>query len=311
MENDTKKPVLLIAFNRPDETKQVLDEISKYDPSKIYVSLDGPRPDKPNDVKLTEAVIQVLNESVLRSKIQIQRSSENLGCKKGVVAAIDWFFDNEECGIILEDDIIPNKFFFQFQNDMLNLYSDDTNVKAVLGFNYYGQNVQSNDHYLYDGFYPWGWGTWRRVWNEYDIEFHEQKLLRKLIRSTRSKKKYLLQTLSLHLQLIEQKKLDTWDYQFHWLLNKTGGSCVAPYANLTRNIGVNGAHSDGNRLNFKYGKFSPTPIKAKKLSNQDPEMNELLYSEHYHARHLTFIKTALLKLHIYSFIRLIKNYANL
>ena len=38
-----KSPVLLIVFNRPDQTKKVLDQIRNYKPSKFYVYSDGPR----------------------------------------------------------------------------------------------------------------------------------------------------------------------------------------------------------------------------------------------------------------------------
>ncbi len=37
-------------------------------------------------------------------------------------AAIDWFFENEEAGIILEDDCHPSQDFFRFQDEMLDRY---------------------------------------------------------------------------------------------------------------------------------------------------------------------------------------------
>ena len=68
----------------------------------------------------------------------------NLGCKKAIVGAINWFFDNEEQGIILEDDIVPKNEFFEFCDIMLEKYKDESIIKAVSGFNQFGQNVESN-----------------------------------------------------------------------------------------------------------------------------------------------------------------------
>ena len=39
---------------------------------------------------------------------------KNLGCKYAVSSAIDWFFENEEMGIILEDDCLPSQSFFWY-----------------------------------------------------------------------------------------------------------------------------------------------------------------------------------------------------
>ena len=36
-------PVLLLAFNRPDTTRLVLEEIRKINPKKLFVSVDGAR----------------------------------------------------------------------------------------------------------------------------------------------------------------------------------------------------------------------------------------------------------------------------
>jgi homospermidine synthase len=44
---------------------------------------------------------------------------KNPGCKYAVSSAITWFFENEENGIILEDDCLPNQSFFGFVRNYL------------------------------------------------------------------------------------------------------------------------------------------------------------------------------------------------
>ena len=39
-------------------------------------------------------------------------SDKNLGCRLGVTRAINWFFENVDEGIILEDDCIPHLISF-------------------------------------------------------------------------------------------------------------------------------------------------------------------------------------------------------
>ena len=45
-----KVPVLLLAFNRPELTEKVIESIKNYKPSKIYVSVDGPRKENVDDL---------------------------------------------------------------------------------------------------------------------------------------------------------------------------------------------------------------------------------------------------------------------
>ena len=63
MNTQDEAPVLLIVFNRPDTTKQVLENIRRAKPKKLYVSADAPRPNNGDDFvnckKAREIVKQV------------------------------------------------------------------------------------------------------------------------------------------------------------------------------------------------------------------------------------------------------------
>ena len=43
-------PVLLLAFNRPEKTKQVFEAIREAAPQKLYVAVDGPRVGRDDDI---------------------------------------------------------------------------------------------------------------------------------------------------------------------------------------------------------------------------------------------------------------------
>ena len=62
-------------------------------------------------------------------KVHLKFNNKNLGCKKSVINAINWFFENEESGIILEEDCIPNESFFYFCAALLDKYKN--NKKSV------------------------------------------------------------------------------------------------------------------------------------------------------------------------------------
>ncbi|MDA5556952.1 hypothetical protein [Shimia sp. MMG029] len=295
-------PILLIAFNRPDETLVILNEIKKANPPRLYVALDGARAGNESDTKNCKEVRKIIEEFELDGTLKIQQQPHNLGCRDAVVAGIDWFFENEELGIILEDDIVPHEAFFTFLPEMLKKYEAEKDIKAVLGFNVNGQNVKSDDYFFYEGFYPWGWGCWRDRWVNYSKDKFDLNWL-KQERSKRSKYRYLLDSLVLNLSLIRKGCLDTWDYQFMYMIFKEGGKTIAPYANMTKNIGVNGAHSTNNELNFEYGKISSDVQFDAQEVNIDERLNALFLREHYDNRRIVRLKKIVLSLGLYPSLR--------
>ena len=60
----------------------------------------------------------------------------NLGCGHAPATAIDWFFQNVEAGIILEDDCRPDPTFFSFCEVLLERYKDDDRIKHISGDNF-------------------------------------------------------------------------------------------------------------------------------------------------------------------------------
>jgi hypothetical protein len=73
---------------------------------------------------------------------------ENLGCKYAVSGAITWFFEQEEQGIILEDDCLPSQSFFWFCEELLYRYKYDKRIMMISGYNKFQTYDQSNDYFF-------------------------------------------------------------------------------------------------------------------------------------------------------------------
>lgn len=127
-------PILLITFNRPEHTRKVLERILSQSPKDLYIFQDGPRPGNEQDLLKCQKVRDVITSLTDGTTAHISTffSEKNLGCGPGPYAAISWFFHNVDRGIILEDDIIPHPIFFSFMDDLLNRYSDDERIGAVM-----------------------------------------------------------------------------------------------------------------------------------------------------------------------------------
>jgi hypothetical protein len=237
-------PVLLCVFNRPELTSQVVDAMRIAKPSKIYVSADGPRNEIVSDSTKTREVRDVINSIDWPCELHLRFLEENLGCGKAISSAIDWFFENETEGIILEDDTVPTSAFFPFCSAMLELYREVDNVFMISGTNFFPNAVSDSSHFLTRLPAAWGWATWRSAWMNYDYEVNEWKNLEK-------RRKLLSQvddrTTRIYAEIciddVIKSKVNTWDYQWQLLGLFSGFLGVTSAENLVTNIGVEGTHS--------------------------------------------------------------------
>ena len=129
-------PVLFLIFNRPETTQQVFSAIRKAKPPRLYVAADGPRSDYPNEDEKCEHSRKIATNVDWDCEVKTFFRENNLGCKLAASQAIDWFFEQELEGIILEDDCLPDQSFFWFCQELLNRYRDDTRIMHIGGTNF-------------------------------------------------------------------------------------------------------------------------------------------------------------------------------
>ena len=243
MSNKNEVPILFLVFNRPETEKKVFEVIKKIRPSELYVAADGPRKNKKVELERCREARRLIDEGIdWNCKVHKLYRNKNLGCKIAVSSAIDWFFENVEEGIILEDDCLPDSSFFEFCSIMLEKYRHDEKIMHISGDNYQPELSKLPNSYYFSR-YPniWGWATWRRAWNKYSVSLENwRKENLKNIFSNMS----LLEKLywSNNFDLVEKGLVSTWDYQWVLTLFKANGYSINPNVNLIENIGFgNGA----------------------------------------------------------------------
>jgi len=234
-----QSPVLFLIFNRPDKTKQVFEAIRQAQPSKLFVAADGPRKSKNGEQELCEQTREIINAIDWQCELKTLYREENLGCKLAVSSAINWFFENVEEGIILEDDCLPNQSFFHFCERMLSEYKDDQRIMHIGGSNFQDGIKRGDASYYFSSmFHIWGWATWRRAWKQYDIEMSGlNTLLNKEFFDALFNKRSHQEIWKRMFNAVESGKSNTWDYQ--WTLNcwLNNGLSIIPNTNLVSNIG--------------------------------------------------------------------------
>ena len=121
-------PVLFLIFNRPETTQQVFSAIRKAKPPRLYVAADEPRSDYSNEAERCEIARSIATNVDWDCEVKTLFRERNLGCGLAVTSAIDWFFEQESEGVILEDDTKPSEQFL----DMLRWTNKQTNGRTDL-----------------------------------------------------------------------------------------------------------------------------------------------------------------------------------
>lgn len=243
--NMLETPVLLLAFNRPELTRIVFRAIRSVRPKKLYIAIDGPRMQS-DDFSAIAEVQKIVAYVDWDCQVYRLYQKNNLGCKKGVSTAIDWFFKNEEEGIVLEDDCEPTLDFFYFAQEMLSRYRDDPRVMMITGSNHLAHTNKYPPYFFSEHYHIWGWATWRRAWSLYDVnmsgwELEENKAYVK----NKFCESYIAKHFENTFDSLKTFYVDTWDIQWVFTCLSNGGLCLTPGVNMISNIGVLGSHAGG------------------------------------------------------------------
>lgn len=234
-----KTPILVITFNRADHVRNVLTEIRKVQPTELYITQDGPRAGRRDDEPKIQAVRDVIKEMVNWScNLHTHFNEANLGCGRGPYEAISWFFKHVEYGIILEDDIVPHPMFWPYMEDLLERYKDDERVGMVCAHNLQRRYCGSKSYYFtYAMEGTLGWGTWRRVWRdfEFDIPFDANKFAISLKKNYKFPNALVQKECAFYKKHLSKDRHDCWDIQFDYYLlvnhylNARANSCLTSH----------------------------------------------------------------------------------
>jgi hypothetical protein len=257
-----KLNVALLIFNRPDLTRVVFEVIRKAKPDCLLVVADGARSDKVGEAEKCAAVRKVIDDGIdWPCEVRKNYSESNLGCRLRVSSGLSWVFEQVEHCIVLEDDCLPDPTFFPFCQTLLEEYSDDPRIMAISGDNFQIQRRRTGYSYSFsDIVHVWGWATWRRAWQKYDVELSLWPEIKrgnwlKDLLGNEEQKQYWSSCFDACIE-----GLDTWDYQWLFACWVNRGLCILPSCNLISNIGFQPDATHTVKLDNKVASLATQPM---------------------------------------------------
>jgi hypothetical protein len=241
-------PLLFLIFRDPEKTFQTFQAISDVRPKKLYISADGPRLNHLEDASECAKTRNVVSRVDWDCEVHYRFLEINVGLKMAVSSALNWFFNAEEEGIILEYDCVPDPSFFTFCTVMLDRYRNDARVLSISGCNLQnGIKRGDGDYYFSRLFACWGWAAWKRTWALWSPnlpkyqQFIDENLIDSIIPCNESKNFWIHSFNSIH----NGSNTSTWAFCMVYAHLIHGGYCIIPNRNLIKNIGfgINATHS--------------------------------------------------------------------
>ena len=271
-------PILFIFFNREDIALKAFEMIRSVRPTRLYLSQDGPRIDRGEEEqrKLIRIRKHIIERIDWECTVHQRFMNKNLGCAMGVKTAIDWIFETEKYGIILEDDCVVSKSFFPFMEDILVRYKDDQRIGMVAGTNPI-EKYRGRTSFHFSRFKScWGWATWARAWKNMDMDmtWRETDMMSVINNSgfnSRHNSKWHFQ-----LKCIDRNHVSAWDWQWYFSLAAQNQLCVYPAVNLVSNIG-----NDSEATHTSFGDITrerhelPLPLTAPSIVAPDYHFDKM------------------------------------
>ena len=233
-----RTPVVLIIFNRTDTTQRVFDAIREVKPLKLLVISDAPRINREGEAEQCEATRAIINQVDWECEVLTNHSNINLGPRKRISSGLDWVFEQVEEAIVLEHDCLPGATFFRYCEELLEKYRDDERIMIISGNNLqFGRKRNQYSYYFSRYIHIWGWATWRRAWEKYDVsipkwnELKDSSWLSDLLDNQQA----VMYWSGIFDAIISG--YDTWDYSLVFSLWINEGLSISPQVNLVSNIG--------------------------------------------------------------------------
>lgn len=163
-------PVVLFVYNRPWHTRQVVQALQKNEfaaNSDLFIYSDGVK--MPDHTDLVHEVREYIRGITGFQSVSIIARDVNFDLAKSIITGVTEILERFDRVIVLEDDMVTSPYFLRYMNDALKLYENEERVISIHGY-VYPIKTKLPDTFFLKGADCWGWGTWKRGWDLFELD---------------------------------------------------------------------------------------------------------------------------------------------
>lgn len=259
-------PIALFCYNRPYHLEKTIDNLKKNSlskKSKIYIFSDAAKNEK--DLPKVYKVRNIIKNLEGFKKKKLILRKKNYGLAKNIVDGVNFVLNKETKIIVLEDDLISNKFFLKYMNTYLNMFIKKKNIASIHGYIYPLNKKNLDNNFFIRGADCWGWGTWRRAWKKYQSD---TKKLLKEIKITNQKREFNFNNSKNYYKMLKKNLHTTnksWAIQWYASAFLENMLTLYPKNSYIKNIGLDGSGKN-TRIKYKLNSYFNKNYKMPKIT---------------------------------------------
>lgn len=287
----TEIAILVIAYKRSGMLKECIERLQRIGVGRIYVAADGAK--TAADVSKVDAVRNYVKSLPPGIIYNTRFASVNHGCREWVSSSINWFFESEDFGIIVEEDILIDSRFYEWCRHQRDAYVFDERVMHINAFYPTSKHLSERPAHFTKFASSWGWATWRRAWRSYDDDMStllSRGLISRLFYLKAKSGASWIETIHyfLALQMAVQGKLSSWAYRWNLTVWDMGGVALSPGMNLSENVGVgeDATHTSKSLNILSYPVAPPDAVIPDVIAPLDREVDRQIFRSAIRARNL-------------------------
>lgn len=237
-------PVILFTYNRPEHTKRTIEALAANElaaETDLYVFSDAAKKDADKG-KVQEIRDYVKSVQGFR-QVELTAREQNYGLAKNVIEGVTAIVNKYGKVIVLEDDLVTNRYFLLFMNDGLDRYQNEQKVTGITGFSHFGDTFS----YPCESYFntlsgtSWSWATWSDRWKYFDADCDDwtdmvsDKKLRKAFNYDNTYDFYKIMKMQK-----TNEKTNSWAIRWYWTNFRKQGLILSPTKSLVSNEGWDG-----------------------------------------------------------------------
>ncbi|MNO40570.1 hypothetical protein D3C76_307230 [compost metagenome] len=246
-------PVALFLFKRIDKPLEIMKQLARVAPSRLYLLSDGGRSEE--ERRQVAACREAIEQAITWDCEVIRKYEENnIGVYENIAGGAKWVLQREEFAIFLEDDNFPEITFFPFCQELLEKYKDDTRVLWICGTNYlkHYAPADGSSYVFTKNMMPCGWASWSKKFIQFydgELQLWQDPYIRERIRQEYAYEKlYFQDKYNVEYELDAKAatgRFYSWDYQMSFSIRANNLYGIVPAFNQITNIGVDNDSTHG------------------------------------------------------------------
>lgn len=259
-------PIALFVYNRIDHVQKTLKYLSNNflaSESDLYIFSDGAKTS--SDIDSVNQVRNFCSNIKNFNSVSNINRDNNYGLAKSLVRGISEVLEKNEKLIVLEDDLLTDKFFLKYMNEALEKYQKYNEVISIHGYLYPLKN-KNNKTFFLKGADCWGWGTWKRGWDYYT---EDSNFLYNKITKNNKQREFNFNDSYNYLKMLKENiinKNSSWAVNWYASAYINDKLTLYPPYSLVHNIGNDGTGTNSSKSNIYDNNLKNLPINLDNIS---------------------------------------------